>query len=330
MASAARFFARRVVRGAATLVALTALTYFMIELTIDGGVAAVVLGACPDDATTGFCGAIVERYRLNDPVIVRYLKWLADVLQGDLNTAASNGEPVLDVITHRATITTQLAVSAIVLAVVVAVPLGVFSAYRHRTRAGRAVSTGVQVAQSIPVFVSGLFLIWLFAEWIDWLPASGWVRLSDSVTGNLETLVLPATTLALAEIGVFARVVRADLLETFESEFVAAARAKGLSDRYLMFRHVLRPSSLGLLTVVGLNLSTLLGGAVVVEIVFGIGGIGPRLLEAILNRDVYVIQGVVLYIGAIYVLISAIIDYCYSLIDPRITDAVAARVRAGV
>ena len=316
---------RRLLRAVATLVGLTALTYFMIELTIDGGVASAVLGACPRDATTGFCGNIIEQYRLDDPVPVRYLKWLADVFQGDLNRSSAGDIPVLDIITDKAPITTELALVSLLLAVAAAIPLGVFSAYRQHNRDGKAVSSAVQTMQSIPVFVSGLFLIWLFAEQLRWLPASGWVRPTDSLSGNLETLILPSVTLALAEIGVFARVIRADLITTFDEGFVNAAQAKGLSPRYLMFRHVLRPSSLGLMTVVGLQLSTLLGGAVVVEIVFGIGGIEPKLLEAILNRDIYLVQGITLYIGAIFVFVNMVIDYLYSLVDPRLRSGLVRR-----
>ena len=331
MKSGLSFLWRRIVRGIWTLIALTALTYFMIEWTIDGGVGAVVLGGCPRDAETGFCAQIIERYRLNDPVWLRYLKWLGDAFTGDLNTSSRGslrgGQEVTEVIGHRVSITTQLALTSIVLAVIISVPLGVYSAYRDHHWSGRSVSLAVQAMQSVPVFVSGLFLIWVFAEQLGWLPASGWTRISDSYSGNFKTLILPSFTLAFAEIGVFARVIRADILETFGAEFVSAAKAKGLSDRYLMFRHVLRPSSVGLLTVIGLNLSTLLGGAVIVEIVFGIGGIGPQLFEAILTRDIYLILGITLYIGAIYIAISGIVDYVYSKVDPRIIDAASTKAR---
>jgi len=320
---ASRVLARRLFRAVATLVALTAVTYFMIEFSIEGGVAAVVLGACPRDSIAGFCGEIVERYRLDDPVPLRYLKWLGDALQGDLNRSSVTDQPVLSTILDKAPITTELALVAILLAVIVAVPLGVYSAYRDDTTQGRAVSSMVQTMQSIPVFVSGLFLIWLMGEKLMLLPSSGWVRISDSVAGNLKTLILPATTLALAEIGVFARVIRADLIATFDEEFVTAAKSKGLGTTYMMFRHVLRPSSLGLLTVIGLNVSALLGGAVVVEIVFGIGGIGPKLFEAILNRDIYLIQGFTLYIGGIFVAVNMLVDYLYGLVDPRLRDSLA-------
>jgi peptide/nickel transport system permease protein len=321
------FIASRVGRGIGTLIALTALTYFMIEWTIDGGVGAVVLGGCPRDATEGACARIIEQYRLDDPVPIRYLRWLGDAFTGDLNVTARNGGSVLDAIRHRAPITTELALAAIVLAVVVSVPLGVFAAYKDTSWKGKSVSYFVQVMQSVPVFVTGLFLIWVFSERLGVLPASGWTRISDSLTGNLKGLILPAVTLAFAEIGVFARVIRADILDTFGEEFVSAARSKGLSARYLLFRHVLRPSSAGLLTVIGLNLSTLLGGALIVEIVFGIGGTGPLLFEAILARDIYMIQGMTLYIGAIYVTVSGIVDYIYSVVDPRIIDAATAKGR---
>ncbi len=301
-----------------TLVGVTMLSFVLLEWSIEGGIGAVVLGACPRDAVAGPCSDIIDTYRLNDPLLVRYFWWAADAARGDLNTAMLDGVAVSEVITHRWTITTQLALQAIVLAVGLAIPLGVYSAYADEAAGGRLVSGAVQTFQSIPAFVSGLVLIWIFSEQLGWFPATGWTRLSDSWSDNLRRSVLPTITLALAEIGVFARVARADLLSTFGADFVQAATAKGLPPRSVLFRHVLRPSSLGLVTVVGLNLSALLGGAVIVEIVFGIGGLGPRLFEAIMIRDIYVVQGITLYLGVVYVSINALVDVVYRVLDPRV------------
>lgn len=315
----ARFALRRVAAGILTLVGVTFLTYLMLDWSIDGGAGSVVLGACPRDAVEGPCGEIIDKYRLDDPVVVRYVKWLGDAVTGDLNeTQRRNQADVMEIILDKAPITTQLAATAIILAVIVAVPLGVFGALRADRPAGQATSALVQVLQTLPVFVTGLLLIWLFAEQWGVLPASGWTRLTDSVSGNLEALALPAITLAMAEVGAFARVVRADLVETMNAEFVQAARAKGLPTRQLMFRHVLRPSSLGLLTVVGLNASSLMGGALIVEIVFGLGGIGPELFDAILARDIYLTVGMTAYVGLVYVVLSTLVDVIYGWIDPRI------------
>ncbi len=174
------------------------------------------------------------------------------------------------------------------------------------------------LSQSIPVFLTPIFLIWLFALELQWLPAVGWTRISDSLTGNLRGLVLPVTALVFAEVGVVGRVIRADVLRVLREDYVTAAFAKGMSTRYVVFRHALRPASLGLLNVIGANIGSLLSGAVIIEIIFGIGGLGQVLLEASLNRDLYLVLGLTTYMVVVYVLLNTIVDLAMLSLDPRL------------
>ncbi len=176
----------------------------------------------------------------------------------------------------------------------------------------------MQVALSIPNFVFGIFLIWLFAVQLNWLPASNWSRLSDGVGDNLKTAILPALALALAQMAVFSRLVRSDMIATLQENYILSARAKGLSDRYILFRHALRPSSLSLMTIVGISFGALLGGTVIIESLFAIPGLGFSLIAAINGRDILVIQGITVFIAAMFVIINTIVDLLYAVLDPRI------------
>ena len=167
------------------------------------------------------------------------------------------------------------------------------------------------------MYVTPIFLISFFAVRLRWLPASGWVRISDSLTGNLRNLILPLTALVLAEVGIVARIVRSDVLRVMQSEFIAAARGKGLTEPYVLVRHALRPASLGLLNVVSLNIGSLLTGALIIEVIFGIGALGQILLEASLNRDLPLLLGITTYAVVIYVVLSTAVDALTALIDPR-------------
>ena len=180
------------------------------------------------------------------------------------------------------------------------------------------VSGILQVGLSIPNFVIGIFAIWVFAEQLGWLPATGWTRLTDNLGDNIKAVILPALSLAIVDIAVFSRLLRADMITTLEENYVLSARAKGMSDRFVLFRHALRPSSLSLITVVALNLGGLLGGTVVIEQLFAMGGIGRALIDAILDRDFTVVQGLTVFIATVYVLLNTAVDFVYLAVDPRI------------
>ena len=299
----------------ATLFAVTFLTFLMVAL-LPGDPVDTILGTGP--RAPGIEEQIREDLNLDDPFIVRYFAWLGDAVTGDLGTSYVTDQPVSDTIRSRLPVTAQLAFMSIFIAVVVAIPVGVLGAYKQGKWADTTTSAAVQVALSIPNFIFGIFLIWLFAVQLGWLPASNWSRLSDGLADNMKTAILPAMSLALAQMALFSRLVRSDMMATLRENYILSARAKGLSDRYILFRHALRPSSLSLMTIVGISFGALLGGTVIIESLFAIPGLGFSLIAAINGRDILVIQGITVFIAAMFVIINTIVDLLYAVLDPRI------------
>jgi len=250
--------------------------------------------------------------------MVRYANWLGDAVTGDLGKSVITSQPVAGEIWRRLPITAELALVSIGFSLFIAIPLGTLSAYKQGKRVDQSISAAAQVSLSIPNFVLGLLLIYVFAMRLQWLPATGWTRLTESVSGNIKSVLLPAMSLALAEIAVYTRVVRSDMISTLQEDYILSARAKGLKDRFILFRHALRPSSLTLITVVGLNVGALIGGTVVIETLFAIPGLGKRLLDAVFQRDFLMIQGITVFVAVVYVTINTLVDIIYMLVDPRI------------
>ncbi len=299
----------------ATLFAVTFLTFLMVAL-LPGDPVDTILGTGP--RAPGIEEQIRDDLNLDDPFIVRYFTWLGDAVTGDLGTSYVTDQPVSDTISSRLPVTAQIAFMSIFIAVVVAIPVGVLGAYKQGKWPDTVSSSFVQVALSIPNFIFGIFLIWLFAVQLGWLPASNWSRLSDGVGDNMKTAILPALSLALAQMALFSRLVRSDMMATLRENYILSARAKGLSDRYILFRHALRPSSLSLMTIVGISFGALLGGTVIIESLFAIPGLGFSLIAAINGRDILVIQGITVFIAAMFVIINTIVDLLYAVLDPRI------------
>ena len=306
----------RLIRLLATVFAVSFLTFLMTSLLPGDPINSII----PPEANRD--EALVQQIRdelgLDDPFLVRYGNWVADAARGDLGVSYLTDQPVIEEIKARLPVTGELAIVAVFMSVFLAIPMGIASAYKQGKAVDNAISAFVQFLLSVPSFVVGIFLIWGLALQAGVLPATGWTRLSDSITGNIESIILPASALALSQLAVFTRLVRADMITTLQENYVLSARAKGLSDSYVLFRHAFRPSSLSLITVVGLNIGALLGGTVVVEQLFAIPGLGRKLLEAINNRDIMVVQGVVLFISAVYVIINTLVDLIYMVVDPRI------------
>jgi peptide/nickel transport system permease protein len=311
-----RVILSRLVRLAATVLAVTFLTFAMLEL-LPGDPVDVLL---PPDAnrTEEQIAEIRADLNLDDPFLVRYADWLTNFFTGDLGKSYITGQTVADTIADRLPITLQLAVMSVTMALVFAIPLGILGAYKQGRWPDTISSGGVQIAQSIPNFIFGILLIQLFAVKLQWLPASNWNRLSDGVVDNLRTAILPASALALAQLAVFSRLVRSDMIATLQENYVLTARSKGMSDKYILFRHALRPSSLSVMTIVGITFGALLGGTVIIETLFAVPGLGFRLINAINARDILVIQGITVFIAVAYVVINTAVDLLYSALDPRI------------
>ena len=312
------------------LLSANALVFLAIEISLPGGFRAVLFPA-GFNTDLPWQREVVDEYRLNDPVVVRFLHWVLDALQGDFGYSTRNGEPVWDLIWPRVPISFELMVVGVLLALLIGLPLGVVSA-RFDGRAPGGVANGVLgFCQSVPVFITSLMMIRVFAVDLGWFPAATWVRMTDDIGAHLRHLAMPALSLAMAELGTVGRVVRSDLLRVLNEEFVVAANAKGLSARYVLYRHALRPASLGLLNVVGLSVGALLSGTILVEIIFGIGGLGQLVFESSIQRDLPVLLGLTSYLVLVYVTVNTVADVVMRILDPRlaprgiVSGAVTAR-----
>jgi len=312
-----KVIATRLARLVATLLAVTFLTFSMTAL-LPGDPVNAILGV---DAVRD--PEVVAKIRadlgLDDPFLIRYVNWLGNAATGDLGQSYITDQQVITTISQRLPVTAQLAFMAIIMAVILAIPIGMLGAYKQGRWQDITTSAGVQVALSIPNFIVGIFLIWLFSVQLGWLPASNWNRITtDGLVANLKTAILPASALAMTQMAIFSRLMRSDMIATLQENYILAARSKGLSDRFILFRHALRPSSLSLMTIIGINFGALLGGTVIIETLFAIPGIGFRLINAIYQRDIIVIQGITVFIATAYVVINTIVDLLYAVVDPRI------------
>lgn len=297
------------------VMAVVALFVFSLLYIAPGDPAAVIAGdqATPDD---------VERIRaslgLDRPYLVRFADWLWDIMRGDLGTSIFTNLPVSTMIAQRIEPTLSLMVVTIVLSVSIAVPMGVLAAWKQGTHADRAVMAFAVLGFSVPVFVVGYLLAYVFALELDWLPVQGYTPLSQGFFPWLENLILPAIALGTVYIALIARITRATMLEVLSQDYIRTARAKGVGQRAILFLHALKNAAVPIVTVIGIGIALLIGGAVVTESVFAIPGLGRLTVDAILRRDYPVIQGVVLLFSFVYVLVNLVIDLMYTLFDPRI------------
>lgn len=306
---------RRLPRLVGTLLAVSALTFMMTSL-LPGDPALALLGT--DDVTPEQLAAARAELGLDEPLPERYLSWLGNAATGDLGRSFRTNQRVVDAITERLPVTVEIGLLAVVVALVVSVPLGVYTAYRSGRLADKLVTFSTFGLLSVPSFMLALLLVFFFALDLGWLPTSGWTRLTADPVENLRTAALPTLALAVGEIATYTRLLRTDMISTLQEDFVQAARAKGLPTAHVLFRHALRPSTLSLVTVVGLNIGTLVGGALIIETIFALPGVGRLLVESIYQRDLLMVQGVVLVIATVYVVTNFVVDVLYSVIDPRI------------
>jgi len=300
------------------------LTFLMTSL-LPGDPALQILGA--ENATPEAVAAVRADLGLDDPLPVRYLNWIGDALSGDFGRSYRTNEPVSEAIIDRLPVTAEIGILAIIIALLVAIPVGMLSAYRSGTRTDKLISSTSFGLLAVPNFMVAIFLILIFAVWLGVLPATGWVNFTDNPVQNLRSALLPALSLAIAEMAVYTRLLRTDMIGTLQQDFVTMARVKGVSNRRILFRHALRPSSFSLMTVAGVQVGAIIGGSVVIETLFALPGVGRLLLEAVLVRDLLMVQGVALVIAVSYVVVNFTVDILYSYLDPRISHGrSAARV----
>lgn len=309
-----RFLVRKLLRLVFVVIAVTILTFLMVNL-LPGDVAYLFAGL---DASAAEVEAIRQDLGLDRPLVVRYLEWVTNLLQGDMGLSYRTSEPVAEAILSRLPVTIELMVLAQVAAIGLAVPLGVLCAYRQNRWVDKVVTLAGFAMISIPPFVMALILIFVFALRLGILPATGYTPLSEGLWDNLRTFILPALSIALIEWVTLMRLLRNDMIVTLQEDYIAMARAKGLPTWHILLRHALRPSSFSLITILGIQVGALIGGTLIIESLFALPGVGRLLLIGIFSRDYMIVQGCILFIAVAYVLINFLVDLAYSMLDPRI------------
>jgi peptide/nickel transport system permease protein len=306
---------KRVIHLAIVLLAVTFLSFIVVDL-LPGDAAVVVAG---DNATPEQVAQVRIDLQLDRPLLVRYVDWLGGVLTGDLGKSFRTGQPVAEALAQRIPVSFEITLVAQLLALVVAIPLAVYSAYRPGRLVDRASMTIGFGAAAMPTFVFGMVLIVLFAGGLtSILPATGYTGFFENPLLNLRSIILPCLTLMIGEAAVYRQLLRSDMISTLQEDFVLMARSKGLSPRAILLRHALRPSSFSLITLSGVNIGRLLGGTVIVETLFAIPGLGQLIVQAVFNRDYLVLQGALLFVAVAYVVINMLIDLLYLALDPRV------------
>lgn len=308
------YLLRRIALTLPTLL-LVGVAVFVLMRLIPGDPVQLMLG---DAADASQVEDLRSRMGLDQSLPVQFTHWLLAVLKGDLGRSITDGEPVLSLIFERMQVTASIVVAAVLIAACVAVPAGLLAAWKQNRPLDVAIVTASTLLLSIPSFWLGLLMLLAFGLKLGWLPVVGYVALREDFSQGLLYIVLPIATLAMIEIGVLTRMARASAIEVLRLEYVAHARAKGASESRVLLRHVL-PNAFGpVLTLIGLVLGHLLGGAAVLETVFTLPGLGRLLVDAILARDYPVVQGVLLFTAVVYVLANLVVDLCYPLFDPRV------------
>jgi peptide/nickel transport system permease protein len=310
----ARYVLRRSAQALVALLGVSIVVFALIHL-VPGDPVRTALGTRFDQ---DLYDALIARAGLDQPVVVQYVDWLGRALTGDLGVSFRTGRPVTEALLERLPRTALLAVAALIVGLLIALPAGIVSAVRQGKPIDYTASGFAQIGVSVPDFWFGLLLILVFARTLAWLPPSGYVSpLVDPVEG-LRRLILPAVTAGVVTGAILTRFVRSSVLEAMSAEHVRLARAKGLPARYVLRHHVLRNAWIPIVTVTGLQLATLLGGVVVVEVVFAWPGLGRLALDSVVRRDYPLLQGAVLVMASAFLVINLLVDLLYARLDPRI------------
>ncbi|MEU2701726.1 MULTISPECIES: ABC transporter permease [Micromonospora] len=311
----ARFVLRRVLQSAVVLVGVTLVVFLLLQL-VPGDPVRVALGTRFDPQTYD---ALRERAGLDQPLPVQYASYLGHALTGDLGVSFRTGQPVSQIVLERLPATLSLAVTAVVFALLVAFPLGIVAAVRSGSAVDHAARVFSQFGVSVPDFWMGIMGILLFAGVLGWLPPSGYVALTDDPGRWATHVALPAVTVGLVTASILTRFIRSSVLEVLSADYVRTAEAKGLRNRVVIVRHVLRNALIPVVTVVAVQLASLLGGVIVIEVLFAWPGIGRLTFDAVQARDYPVLQGAVLLVAALFLLVNLLVDILYARLDPRIT-----------
>lgn len=308
------YIIRRLLATIPVMVVVGLVVFLLLHLT-PGDPAAVIAGdyASPEDVER-----IREKLGLDRPIHVQFFTWAGALLQGDLGTSIFSNLPVSKLIAQRLEPTIALSVSTMIFAILVAVPMGIIAAWKAGTWIDRAVMAFAVLGFSVPVFVIGYVLMYVFALKFGWFPVQGYKPIAEGFWPFLSSIALPTVALGLVYTALIARITRASLLEVLTEDYIRTAKSKGLNNTGLLLRHALKNAAVPIVTIIGIGLALLIGGVVVTESVFNIPGLGRLTIDAVLRRDYPVIQGVILVFSGVYVFVNLIIDLTYTLLDPRI------------
>ncbi|MCO5084892.1 MAG: ABC transporter permease [Rhizobiaceae bacterium] len=310
----AAYILKRLLIGVATLLAASIVVFAVLEI-LPGDPAQLMLGTT---ATPDAVAALREQLGLNQPILWRYLNWLGGLLTLDFGRSYTYSVPVIDLITERIGVSLPLAIISLFLSTAIAIPVGLFAAAR-RGRAADAISMGLsQFGVAVPNFWFALILIYVFAVWLRLVPAGGFPGWSAGIRPALTALILPAFALALPQAAILARVTRQALLEVLGEDYIRTARAKGMPWRHVLWRHALRNAMIPVLTILGLQFAFLLAGTIIIENVFYLPGLGRLIFQAITQRDLIVVEGVVMLLVAAVVIVNLLVDLSYAIVDPRL------------
>jgi peptide/nickel transport system permease protein len=313
----ARVLIGRLALSVPTLLGMSVLVFLIIRL-VPGDPVLAVLGL---NATPALVARLREDLGLNDPIYVQYLNWLTDLFRGDFGLDYRSNESIGQLLLDRLPVTLELTAMALLLSIVFAIPIGVLAAVR-RGRAADKASQGISlVGISVPDFWLGIMLILVFSLGLGVLPSSGYVPLTEDPVENLRHMILPAVTLAAGLAAVLIRITRAAMLDVLHEDHIRFTRAKGVTQRAVVFKHALRNASVPIVTVVGLQAGYLLGGAIVIEQVFALPGVGRLVLDSVLQRNYPVVQASVLVVGLMFVLTNVAADLLYSVLNPKLRTA---------
>lgn len=309
-----RFLVKRFLMLIPVLLVVTFASFYLISL-LPGDPALAVLGP---GASPEAIAQERERLGLGDNIVVRYGGYLVNVMQGDLGTSATTKEQVSTLLGQRLPVTLELLLLSQIVAFALSIPLAALAARRPGGLLDRASTGSAFALLAVPPFMLGVLMVYLFAVQWQIFPATGYIPFTTDPVQNLKTVALPALTLGLGSVAIYLRVLRSDMIGTLQQDFITMARAKGMSQRWILLRHALRPSTFSLITVAGLNIGALIGGAIVVESVFALPGIGTLVVTAIGQRDFLTVQGVVLVAATGYVVVNFLVDVLYGIVDPRV------------
>jgi peptide/nickel transport system permease protein len=312
----AKFILRRVLMLIPTLLGMSMLIFLMLRL-LPGDIVDIIAGMDPQSGSEAR-DKLRDAMGLSDPIPVQYVKWLRDLLQGNPGNSLRSGKPVGGLLLHSLPITIELAVLAVVIATVIAIPLGVISAVRRDSGLDFVSRVAGLIGLSLPGFWIATLILLFTSRVFEWVPSISYISPLDDPWGTLQQFILPSFAIAIQLMAIIMRMTRTTMLEVLSQDYVRTARAKGLRDKAVIYRHALRNALIPVITVIGFQLGALMGSSAIIEMIFGLNGIGYTLLQAIFNRDYPLVQAATLYLAVVFVLINLIVDILYVYLDPRI------------